>query len=262
MLEAAQYQQNCFATLTYDDDHVPEGGTLVPKDMQDWIKRLRKAVSPFKFRYYLVGEYGDESWRPHYHAALFGFASCRYGQSQYSLRRDRCCVQCELVRKTWGRGNIFLGTLEASSAGYLAGYVTKKMTSFDDTRLKGRHPEFGRMSLRPGIGFNALWELARQLVRYELDEKLPDVPSSLDHGRKSYPLGRYLQQNLRQFVGKEKNAPQGILDKVAAELLPVRLAARSDTENPSFKAHLVSAGDQKVLNMEARQRIFKRGRRL
>lgn len=97
MLEAYQYEHNAFVTLTYAPEKLPENGSLVPEHVQSWLKRLRARVAPSKFRFFLVGEYGDESERPHYHAALFGFRSCVYGQSQYSKRRSTCCHWCELV---------------------------------------------------------------------------------------------------------------------------------------------------------------------
>lgn len=258
MLEAAQYEDNAFVTLTYSDDNMPVGATLVPKDVQDWLKRLRARVSPEKFRYFLVGEYGDNTQRPHYHVALFGFKSCRSGQSRYSRLRKTCCDRCELVRETWGHGNIFLGTLEDDSAGYMAGYVTKKMTAKDDPRLEGRHPEFGRMSLRPGIGFSALWEIANKLLEYELDVSMDDVPLALRHGPKQLPLGRYLRMRLRTMIGKDGHAPQAAIDKMAAELLPLRLAARSSTAEPGLKSHLIKVDAGRVAGMEARNRIHKK----
>lgn len=260
MLEASQYEKNCFVTLTYDDDNLPIDGSLVPKHMQDWLKRLRGRVSPSTFRYFAVGEYGDSSERPHYHAALFGFPNCDYGVSRYNKYRVNCCHWCDLVRDSWGLGHIMLGTLENSSAGYIAGYVTKKMTGKDDVRLKGRHPEFARMSLRPGIGHDACWEIANVLMQHNLDVTELDVPSSLRHGKRELPLGRYLRVTLRNMIGKDKNAPQEIIDKIGEEVLPMRLAARSDEEKPSFKAHAVEASKGKVAGFEARQRIFKQRR--
>ena len=49
--EASLYDDNCFITLTYDDDKMPRlwtggPGTLVKKDFQDFMKRLRKRFAP------------------------------------------------------------------------------------------------------------------------------------------------------------------------------------------------------------------------
>lgn len=258
MLEAAQYEHNAFVTLTYDPEHLPAGGTLVPDHTRLWLNRLRGRVAPSRFRFFLVGEYGDDSQRPHYHAALFGFQSCSFGQSRYSKSRQRCCYWCELVRETWGQGNVYLGSLELSSAGYMAGYVTKKMTKVDDARLAGRSPEFGRMSLRPGVGATALWDIADALLRYDLDKSLDDAPGTLRHGSKELPLGRYLQGRLRELIGRDKKAPQAVLDKVEAELRPLRLAARASAEVPGLKAHVIAAGDGAAANLAARSRIRKK----
>lgn len=261
MLEAQQYEANAFVTLTYSDEHIPDGGNLVPKHPQDWMKRLRSRVAPSKFRFFLVGEYGDETQRPHYHAALFGFRTCEYGDTRlYCTKRP--CHWCELVRDTWGHGNIMLGKLEDDSAGYMAGYVTKKMNSVGDPRLNGRHPEFGRMSLRPGIGYSALWEIADALLRLELDLSMEDVPEQLAHGMKKLPLGRYLRRNLRKMIGREEGAPQAVYDKMASELWPMRLAARASASSPGLTAHVVGANAGRVAGLEARQRIFKKGKTL
>lgn len=261
MLEAAQYEDNAFVTLTYSDEHIPEGGNLVPKHPQDWMKRLRARVAPSKFRFFLVGEYGDESHRPHYHAALFGFRTCVYGDTRmYCTKRP--CHWCGMVRETWGHGNIMLGKLEDDSAGYMAGYVTKKMTHKDDPRLAGRHPEFGRMSLRPGLGYDALWLIADTLLKYELDLSMDDVPESLAHGMKKLPLGRYLRSNLRKMIGRSENAPQAVYDKMAAELYPLRMAARASSEKPGLTAHVLERYKGRVAGFEARQKLYKKEKSL
>ena len=58
-----------FITLTYDNEHLPPGAELSKRDLQLFIKRLRK-VNP-GIRYFAVGEYGSERGRPHYHAVIF-----------------------------------------------------------------------------------------------------------------------------------------------------------------------------------------------
>jgi len=34
MLETHDHEHNTFATLTYDDDHLPADGSLVPRDLR------------------------------------------------------------------------------------------------------------------------------------------------------------------------------------------------------------------------------------
>lgn len=270
VLEAAQYTENAFVTLTYCDTELPQlnigtgeiGSTLEPKHLQDWLKRLRCAVAPRRVRYFAVGEYGDETWRPHYHAALFGYPPCAYGQSRYSLRTLDCCHWCDLVRDTWGKGHVYVGNLGAESAGYLAGYVTKKMTMRDDPRLRGRYPEFARMSLKPGIGADAMHEVADVVMRYNIGDNTGDVPSTLRHGMRELPLGRYLRKKLRVMVGKDEKAPATAMAEMEAELLPLRLAAKKDEKVPSFKAHLINANRGRVQSMEGKVKLFKKRRSL
>lgn len=40
--EAESYQDNCFLTLTYDDDHLPKDNSLNKRDIILFIKKLRK----------------------------------------------------------------------------------------------------------------------------------------------------------------------------------------------------------------------------
>lgn len=269
-LEAAQYDANAFLTLTYADKCLPsvvdvDGNsvnTLVVKDLQDWLKRLRKRISPNKVRYWAVGEYGDITWRPHYHVALFGFPTCEYGNSRYKYNRINCCASCDLIRDTWQKGNVFLGTLEASSCGYIAGYVSKKMTAAGDPRLKGRYPEFARMSLKPGIGYDAMYEVADSILRYDLLKKMHDVPSALRHGPVEKAIGRYLRKQLRKMVGMDEKAPKETLDKIQNELHAVRMAARSSASDPSFKSQLVKSTEQKFMNVSARRKIFQQTRKI
>lgn len=264
MLEATQHAHSAFVTLTYSDDNLvctdadDPLPTLVPKDLQDWLKRIRKAVHPQKLRYYAVGEYGDTTERPHYHVALFGYHSCLNGITVRSARRSSCCSQCDLVSATWGKGHVLLGTLEAHSASYVSGYVTKKLSAKDDYRLRGRAPEFCRMSLRPGLGVDALHEVASQLMTYPTDDL--DVPLGLRHGPKIRPLGRYLRSKLRELVGKDPKTPNEVLDKVFEEMSLLREDAWNNGK--SLLQALLEEGEQKVLQMEVRQKIHTKRRYL
>lgn len=267
MLEAAQYSDNAFVTLTYDPEKY-DGETLVIAHYQNWLKRLRAAVAPHKFRFALVGEYGDETQRPHYHALLFNFATCLRGRTKRipgTSRPDwsRCCPRCKLVGDTWRFGDVDLGNLETSSAQYVAKYTTKKMTSKDDPRLFGRHPEFARRSLKPGLGHGMLHDLASQIMALNLDTPQGDVPSSLRHGGRMMPLGRYLRRQLRLLLGKEANATPETLLAAKARLLVMLENYEGTPYDPltaglNFTQRLKNATSQKVLQIEGRDRIFKK----
>lgn len=257
MLESLTHSDNAFATLTYAEEQLPAGNSLMPRHLQLFLKRLRNEVYPSKIRYFACGEYGDKSERPHYHLAVFGLPHCRHGRSRYIHARGlrtSCCAVCDMVLRCWDRGLIDLGSLTAESAAYISGYVTKKMTGKDDARLNGRHPEFARMSLRPGIGFNAMTEVARAIVSLNLN----DVPSSLRHGTRLMPLGRYLRRKLRERIGRNEEAPPEVLEALKAEMLQLYAQAAEDGSLSTFlpKQALMAAGDGAVAQMEARQKLY------
>lgn len=276
MLEAHQHDDNAFVTLTYDDDHLPMmdsrpyGGlgelpTLRPVDLQLWLKRLRKMYAPARFRFFAAGEYGPQSWRPHYHLALFAFPTCRRGRTRRRPGSERavwlgCCDVCELVGGTWSKGDVDLGVLEPDSARYVAGYVNKKLTHRTDRRLLGRDPEFARQSRRPGIGHGALHEVASQLMRFNLDSTQSDVPVTLRHGRQEWPLGRYMRRKLRTLIGKEENAPQETLEAIKEEMRPLRESAFNASR--PLKAVYQEVNKGRVASFHARQRIRKQKRDL
>ena len=54
--EASLYQENCFVTLTYDDDHIPQDGNLQKQHLQQFFKKLRRNYH--QFRYYAC----DRDW--------------------------------------------------------------------------------------------------------------------------------------------------------------------------------------------------------
>lgn len=270
MLEALGHRDNSFITLTYSDQNLPlnsDGSPdLAPKDLQDWLKRFRKEIEPLRVRYYAVGEYGDLSERPHFHAAVFGWPSCRLGQTDYGFARNydgppRCCTWCRTIHDTWARGRILSGTLEVSSAQYIAGYVTKKMTKKDDARLNGRHPEFARMSLRPGIGAKAMDNVVATFQQFNLEDREADVPSALRHGSRLLPLDRYLRRRMRKALGRDEKTPEAALAEVKAEMQTVWDSVFDSSpaiRQARFKQAVIDKDAQKVASMESRQNIFKK----
>lgn len=260
ILESFQHASSVFITLTYNDQHLPADGCLVPDHLQLWLKRIRRELAPQRVRFFACGEYGGETWRPHYHLAMFGMSGCSYGSTNYNLRGEvQCCQSCSRVSETWGYGRVQLAPLTAQSASYIAGYVTKKLTASELPSPLVR--EFVRMSLKPGLGAPAMDAVASAMIQTLSLDPESDVPSHLRHGKFLMPLGRYLRQQLRMKLGREKETPEHVLQEVEKELLPLRLAARSSSETPSLKGQLINAGHQAALNLEtrlARQRKLKK----
>lgn len=255
ILERMCHDEACFVTLTYNDLHLPFNdkmkASLVPDHLRLFMNLLRTRLSRLdgrRVRFFGVGEYGDESERPHYHLALFGLPAS--------------VATHDIVSSIWSYGFVYIGELSLWSAQYVAGYCTKKMTNKDDRRLDGRYPEFVRMSRSPGLGVDYMLRLAHDLQKSGFAEVLGDVPGVVESGGKLLPYGRTLRRKLRLLMGRDENAPQCTLDRLQEKLLPMRLAARASKENPSFKKALVASGDGKVAAMEARSQIFKKRRSL
>jgi len=121
--EAAQHEENCFLTLTYDNDHLPDDGGLRYRDLTLFWKRLRKHIG--RLRYYAVGEYGDKSLRPHYHACLFGHA---FTENRIYIRDgDKPLWTTQQLIDTWQQGHVSVGALNYGTASYTASYIHKKL---------------------------------------------------------------------------------------------------------------------------------------
>lgn len=238
MMEASCHESNSFVTLTYSDGAIVTSAagvsTLVAKHATDWLKRFRKKVEPLRVRYYLVGEYGDATQRPHYHVAMFGYPACRWGNTQH---RERCCDVCDTIRSTWGLGHIVSGDLNLASAAYIAGYISKKITS--RSGASDREPVFARMSLRPGIGYGALWDVASAVMESRYVEQSGDVPAGIRYGANTIlPMGRYLRRGLRVLVGNEAAAPESTIEAAKADMRPLYEAAWAPNgfvKGPTFK---------------------------
>jgi len=225
VLESKVHESSICVTLTYDDEHLPGDLSVSREAGQRFMRDLRKALAPVRVRFYLVGEYGEESTRPHYHAILFGVPlDPAHGFS--TLRRggqfECVCGSCELVRNSWRKGRIEVQPFTIEGAQYVCGYVTKKLTG---EPLPGRAPEFASMSLRPGIGALSMPAMAEALsdaTGAAAIGRLGDVPSQLRHGKRLLPLGRYLMRKIREELGFASHGAQpGYFQQKAAEMRAV-----------------------------------------
>lgn len=169
LCELEQWPRSSFVTLTYDDEHMPGDGTLFPYDTELWLKRVRRAIEPRRIRYYLAGEYGDRTKRPHYHAVLFGVDPSESG----------------VVDDAWGLGWTKVGTVTEHSIRYVADYVTYKVFGVAAERVyERRKPPFARMS--QGLGRDWCDARADQLR----------VALSMEHRGHPVALPRYFARRL------------------------------------------------------------------
>lgn len=194
MHEASLHVENCFVTLTYADEHLPAGATLVRRDFTLFVKRLRKHIQPRKIKHYSCGEYGERRYRPHYHACIFGYD---FPDKVYlTTKNGNTYWRSATLERLWPLGQSMLGAVTFESAAYVARYCTAKVTG---QRAKGhyeivdpetgevfnRKPEFSAMSLRPAVGKE--W-----LLRYQ-DETYRD-DTVVSRGREMKPPKYYDRQ--------------------------------------------------------------------
>lgn len=180
-LEARDYpkEEVWFITLTYDDEHVPgmiiKTGEIMRKvqytwkpgekrpssvqillyeDIQKFLKRLRKAYRG-KLRYFVAGEYGEQTARPHYHMILYGWKPTDL-ENLYKIHHNGYYTS-KWLADLWGMGQIQIAQAVPETYRYVAGYVTKKMYEIDGKKANayyelGQTKPFACMSLKPGLG--------------------------------------------------------------------------------------------------------------
>lgn len=142
-LEMLSHEQSYFFTLTYDDDHLPDGGVLVPRHLTLFWKSLRRKLAR-PLRYLACGEYGDSTNRPHYHAIVFGLVLSDLVPYSSTLSTSSEVSAC------WPHGQLLIGEATSASAAYVAGYVAKKLANL--SYPPGYLPPFLRVSNKPALG--------------------------------------------------------------------------------------------------------------
>ena len=122
--EAKMHTQNAFITLTYADEHLPADGKLKYLDFQLFMKRLRKHCGK-EISYFMCGEYGEKTARPHYHACIFGYDFDDKKKIRENALGDEIW-NSEKLTELWGLGHTEIGSVTQQYAGYVARYVLKK----------------------------------------------------------------------------------------------------------------------------------------
>lgn len=152
--------ENCFLTLTYDDEHLPSDYSVHVHVHQKFIRALRDGTGR-KLRFFACGEYGDKDQRPHYHYLIFGYRP--RDLRLHSKKNDIPLYTSETIQKHWKFGFSTVGELTYETAAYCARYVVKKIGGDRAAEHYRRvhpvtnevvqvQPEFAKMSNRPGIG--------------------------------------------------------------------------------------------------------------
>lgn len=171
MLELQYHDSSYFVTLTYDDAHVPinyyvdpatgeafPSLTLQKRDFQLFMKRLRKRFSDCKIRFFMAGEYGGVTFRPHYHAIIFGLhlndlKLYKKSPAGYQYYNSPSLQSCWCDKQGNPIGYAVVGEVTWESCAYTARYIMKKAKGEDKNVYSdfAIEPEFTLMSRKPGI---------------------------------------------------------------------------------------------------------------
>lgn len=242
--EGMQHERSSFLTLTYSDEFLPPGGTLCVRDLQLFMKRLRKRLA-HKIRFFAAGEYGDRTLRPHYHLILFGEdfpdrVPWRKTGSGHVIYRSK------LLEGVWALGHAELGTVTPESCGYVARYCLKKVNGERAEEHYRRVdpetgevyrclPEFITMSSRPGIGADWFEQFA--------SDAFPSDFVIIDGQKRSVP--RYYLKKLGEEEAELVKAERvQRAEKHADNNTPERLAVREEVVQRRVSQTLIRELDQ------------------
>lgn len=226
--EASLSNDNCFITLTYNDEHLPPGASLFYRDFQLFMKRFKIQVArdqgslvADRIRFFMCGEYGEQTARPHYHAAIFNydFSDKYYWRRSPSGHR---LYRSTFLEDRWSDelgaiGHCEIGDLTFDSAAYIARYIFKKDFGEDsDKNYGGRLPEFISMSRRPGI------------ARAWFDKYWKDV----------FPHDYVIRDGVKLPVPRYYS---DLYEQKTAVFCPVRFGVRPDRDVPGYLSPIVES---------------------
>ncbi len=155
--KTAKYQY--FALLTYGDDKLGEQGkikaaVLTYSDVQKYFKKLRKRVG--KFKYFVVGEYGNKNDRAHWHVVLMTnkpLEKAYAGKNRDRIKKDGVLRQ----QGDWDHGWSSFQDFVYTHARYCCKYLDKgKQDEIKTSMLQ--------MSKKPPIGTEYFQQVAKQYV--------------------------------------------------------------------------------------------------
>lgn len=154
------HDASAFVTLTYDDENMTPNGSVDLRHAQLFMKRIRNHFGS-GVRFFLCGEYGETTLRPHYHSLLYSVDFP--DKVRVRIREGFPVYTSKLLSEIWPYGGHEIGSVTPKSAGYCAQYVRKKITGAPAAEhylrphpvtgeLHRVEPEFATQSRRPGLG--------------------------------------------------------------------------------------------------------------
>lgn len=183
-----------FVTLTYDEKHLRTNKSLNKRDVQLYLKRLRKRDGTHKIRYYAVGEYGTKSARPHYHILLFNVAN------ESAIREGWCDSRAMPI------GFVHIGKVTQASVAYTLKYMVQPFQE-----VEGLEKPFSLMSRGYGIGGRYLTD---QMVQWHRDN---DANYVIRDGIKSRLSRFYKSKIWYDLTDRERVSKAAILQSLQSQ---------------------------------------------
>lgn len=133
LLMEYEYNKECyFLTLTYNDENVPV--SLQKSHCQKFIKRLRNTFDFLNVKYFICGEYGEKTYRPHYHAIIFGVDFLNPNIFKPKKYDNNNHFYSDKLNDLWSFGYVIYAKANSSNIGYTTRYTYKKVGT--DKKLK------------------------------------------------------------------------------------------------------------------------------
>ncbi|QCS37476.1 replication initiation protein [Tortoise microvirus 107] len=170
---------SAFVTFTYDEEHLPIGGSLEPTlrrdDLHRYIDTVRHRLKKDgkipprcvpNFSYMASGEYGDSFGRPHYHVLFFGldFETCK-----------------KYLKKSWPYGSIAVNPVRDGAIRYVVSYISKQLYGEErDAQFFDYGVEAPFLSVSRGFGSGLFKDQAENIREYgalKFGQKFFSVPS-------------------------------------------------------------------------------------
>lgn len=250
ILESMSYPPELvrFVTLTYNDESLVYDENYNPvlckHDIVTYIKRLRYYIP--SLRYFVGGEYGTKTGRPHYHIILFGVPS----------------VFDSHVTGLWSGtktdyGFTYIGSYVSIDAlSYVAGYVSKKV-GFPNRRPK-QFREFSLQSRKPPLGFGVLDSIKRQIEKVR-DDGL-SIPSSLTINGRVLPFDRTIRTALYHYFYRDMDASSDLRTwQTIKDWFSLSDDDVTDYGFGRLANHYIAESKQRNLQIAKRQAIFSQG---
>lgn len=221
-----QHSENAyFVTMTYDEMNVPRCDTgqptLEPKHISQFLKDIRNASRIRKGsglrevrspRFYLCGEYGTKTERPHYHVIFFNLPD---------KVRNR-------LREIWGKGFVSVSALNRKRVRYATKYtLTRNMV---DCKTTDRVKPFRRTTTSTG-GIGKQW-----LTRENIEYALTHLDGRMKTANGFQPMPSYYKERLGMTAQQKEAMKNNIQEKVEQQYeKDFALLKKYGYENPGLE---------------------------